>query len=230
MKIFVAYPFDQPWIESHIIPQVQTYGVEVCTGKELAGGVIDEEVRQRIADADGMIAFLCRRDRLEGKGRWTCSGWVVQELTYAAASGMTKILEAREYGVEFAAHLHGDRHHIKFVPTDIATLMLQIGKAVCEWKGGGDLKVKLLSETMIAGLWPLLRERRYRCSYVLRRNGRITRQETNAEIVREQQGLFIYIGAVPVDSFIELTIEFNGDCWVSVAKPVGALEVTMERE
>jgi len=76
----------------------------------------------------------------------------------------------------------------------------------------------------------VLRLKDYECSYIIRRAGQEIARADKVNIVREDQGLFIYPRAIPLDAFLEVSISVKGQRWSSPARSVGAFELTLEKE
>src|ERR1017187_7463371 len=100
MKMFVGWPYEATWVERYAIPLIESYGVEVATGKALQGELtLTEGVKNAIAACDAMVAFTTRRDPAPSGGApnrkglpkkrsvnsgdgWNTSDWVVDEIKH----------------------------------------------------------------------------------------------------------------------------------------------------
>src|SRR5687768_17011348 len=100
MKLFVAYAFAprDRWIPEMVFPILDAIGVQVDTGEVAHGAPLSSVVREKIKQADGLLAFATRREALEN-GQWTTHRLVVEELAHAHALGL-QLLEVRETEVE----------------------------------------------------------------------------------------------------------------------------------
>jgi hypothetical protein len=230
MKIFVAYSFHDAWIKKYVFEILKAYGIEVESGEELEGQQIDDGVKEKIKLSDAMIAFTTRRDKIEARDAWKTSDWVIQEMDHADSIGMTKVLEFRELGVEFTGGRAGNRQLKDFNSADQLQCLVELARIISRWRSGIDMRVKLLPEDLIGALWPVLRLKDYECSYIIRRAGQEIARADKVNIVREDQGLFIYPRAIPLDAFLEVSISVKGQRWSSPARSVGAFELTLEKE
>lgn len=62
MKVLVGWAYEAGWIEEIAIPLMETYGVEVLTGKELQGQILTDGVKGEIAKAEGAVFFTTRKE------------------------------------------------------------------------------------------------------------------------------------------------------------------------
>jgi len=220
MRIFVGWPYDVTWVREKIVPLIESYGVEVLTGEEVFGEKLNEAVKKRILAADATIFVAARRSQTNDG--WATSDWVVSEIHYAKAWEKKHILEIRERGVEYPDKLDDTRQYVIIEPGAVADAMLACGKAVGSWKGL-TFKLKLGPEDFVKDLRT---QRSSKCTYKLRQDGTVI-DEGTAEIVREGQGLFVYLRDLRTvaNTYLELSVER----WSSTGVQLSALEVEMER-
>jgi hypothetical protein len=232
MKIFVGWPYDADWVETYAIPLIESYGVEVLTGKELQGQVITAGVRDLLADADGAVFFTTRRGQ-EADGTWATSDWVVDEIKHAQAIGVHRVLEVREAGVEYPNKIQEPRQYIPMDPEARLRAFVELGQTVSRWRGL-SFKLKLLPEDFVQAVRARIGAKNYTCAYTVRRQGQIVYGPKPVELVREGFGVFGYAHDLPThllaqgDTFIELTVE-AGDQWSSPGIQLSTLEVTLEK-
>jgi len=225
MKVFIAYAFSDKWVPDLMIPLIESLGFTVETGRELAGQQIDEGVKGKIQDCDGLVAFFTMTD-LGHKP----SDWVIQEDTYADSLGM-RVLEVREKGVDFKGGLAGNRQHILMDALDRLPASVELCKALSEWRSGLDIEIRLRTQEFVDAVRPRLSGKRYRCMYVLRhRDGREIARMSNAEILPRTGGLFVYARNVAKESFIEFRIELGDEVWTSPGREVQTIDVDLEKE
>jgi hypothetical protein len=232
MKVFVGWPYEVSWIETHAIPLVKTYGVEVITGKELHGQKLTDGVKDDIEKSDGAVFFTTKRTQ-NSSGGWTTSDWVVDEIKHANSIKLSRILEIREEGVEYPNKIHDERQYIVMKPEERMDALLELGKAVSNWRGL-TFKLKLLPEELIKAVRPRIANKKYQCNYSIRQQGKIIHGPTAAEIQKEDVGLFIYAHDLPANilglahAFVEVNVDI-GDQWWGSGIPLGSVDVNLDK-
>jgi len=110
MKVFLGFGYNKrdKWIREQIIPFIESLGHTCLTGEKMQGERLSEGVLNRIKNADVLIGFLTRRDRIEGQSIYTTHKWVTDELAIAIARKIP-VFEIREEGIETQRGLTGDR-------------------------------------------------------------------------------------------------------------------------
>ena len=241
MKMFIGWAYEAEWVERYVIPLVESYGVDVLTGKELQGKFITQGVKDAIEKADAALFITTRRGDPDANGSYGTSEWVLDEIKHANSKEKPVIIEAREEGVEYASHIHAERQHIPFNPADLMKCLVEIGNAIGQGRGM-SLKLKLSpsgdasdKRTFTDALMQRLGTRTYECLYRIRQQGRVTHRSDSLEIVREGQDQYIYTSELPAiffnspDAFLEVDVSMGGIHWSSPGIRFNALEVPLER-
>lgn len=230
MKIFVGWPYDADWIETYAIPIIESYGVEVITGKELQGQVITSGVRDNIASSDAAVFFTTRRE--DAGAYWKTSDWVIDEVKHAKSIEKRRVLEIREAGVDYADKIHEARQYIIFQPEDRLGCLRDLAKAVSSWTVL-SFTLKLQPQEFITNARARLRRKEYRCSYMITRQGRELIKINDVTIRRNGEALVIYVNDLPSEIFsypdaqIEVEVEM-GDEWWSATRLLRSYDIALE--
>jgi len=231
MKVFVGWAYEAEWVEVYAIPIIESYGVEVVTGKELEGQVITDGVTQLIESSDAMVAFTTRRTQ-DGQ-QWSTSDWVVDEIKFANANGKSRVLEVREEGVDYQDRINQERQRIIFPSDDRLACLRDLAKAISRWTVM-SFKLNLMPEPFISDLRSRLRDDRYNCKYAITRQGTVLHQRENAKISRDGMGLCIFVNDLPakIFTFSDAQIEVEvtaGDKWWTATRYLSSFEVALEK-
>lgn len=241
MKMFIGWAYEAEWVERYVIPLVESYGVDVLTGKELQGKSITQGVKDAIEKADAALFITTRRGDPDANGAYCTSDWVLDEIKHANSKDKALIIEVREEGVEYASKIHSERQYIPLDPTDHMKCLVDIGNAIGQGRGL-SLKLKLTpsgpasdKQTFSDALMQRLGTKTYDCLYRIRQQGRVTHSSEALEIVREGQDQYIYTSELPAnffnspDAYLEVDISMGGMRWSSPGIRFNALEVPLER-
>ena len=233
MKVFVGYAFKDQWVEQIVIPFIETYGIEVLHGREIAGQRIDEAIQKKIAQSHAAICFLTRVTELAGGAGYKPSDWVTEELVEAARDGRP-VLDVRETGVQFVGGLQGNLQRYEVDPANLAPFLLQLGRVIRIW--GRSVVLQLGPEEFVRENRTVLRpgapDRGYKCAYVLRRGPDVLRREEGVTIFTDGSGIRIYANFVPdgaPDEYIEVHFQGANGSWSSPGIPVGSLAIELQR-
>jgi len=111
---FVAHSFsgEDREIVEQIISFLTKLGVKCETGKRAEPKAISDKVNQRIDAAELFVGIFTRKQKSTG-GKFSTSGWVIEEKATATAAGK-KLLLFVEEGVEDFGGLQGDYEYIPF--------------------------------------------------------------------------------------------------------------------
>jgi hypothetical protein len=135
MKIFVSWPYETKWVEQYAIPLIESYGVEVVTGKALQGEhTLTDGAKNAIAACDALVAFTTRRDpapsrsaanreslpkkRSMNSGGSNTSDWVVDEIKHAK-SLCKRVFEFREGGVVYPDKINDPAQYTLISPGEL---------------------------------------------------------------------------------------------------------------
>jgi hypothetical protein len=133
MRIFVGYGYNDrdQWIERDVFPILEAMNLEIVSGKDMHGDVLQEGVRERIEYSDGLIGFSTLR---QGQKRADFGShiWVRDEMAHALAL-KKRVVEVREKGVNIGEGLVGDRQLIDLDPKDRLRCIAELVKVVSGW-------------------------------------------------------------------------------------------------
>ncbi len=214
MKIFVAYGYNErdKWIEELVFPILRAFGVDCETGEETYNGSISEIVKRKIQVCDALIAFTTKREP-QNTESVTTHQWVKDELAIAVAHDK-KIVEVREIGVDSQGGITSGYKKIKYDEKARDKCLVEIVKAVGDWKKNNLVRVQLLPEGIHNDLRPLLNDQGLSCHFVIR-TGSFNTEEKQAKIERITGGLFVYVPQLDSDSFIQISIRYGSQEWCS---------------
>jgi hypothetical protein len=117
-------PIDLP-VAHGVIDMLAAVGVIAVTGEKPKAERISEKVKDLIDSQEIFVGVFTRRDKLQGRNKFTTTTWVLEEKAYAIAKKKRLIL-LREEGVETIGGLHGDHEYIEFSRTDIAAMLVKM--------------------------------------------------------------------------------------------------------
>ena len=232
LKIFVGWPYEVTWVRDRIVPLIETYGADVLTGESLEGQVLTEGVKDAIRRANAAIFFTTRRGNPDAQGNYETSPWVVDEIKYVQAiNPRARVYEIREEAVTWENRIHDVRQHTILPPGDVAAAMLHVAKVVSQWRGL-SYKLQLLPEELMRTLRPRLAQKKYACTYALREDGQTVFGPEPVEVVREKDGLYVYLHQLPASdrTYVEINVEVGGDQWSCGGIQMGSLDVTLEKQ
>jgi hypothetical protein len=146
-QVFLASPFTERDrnLASDVAMLLSSHEIAVVTSEEIPGPSISDAVRQRIAQADGTIALLTRREELEAGG-WTTPQWVVDELLVAEELGKPAVALVEE-GVHAPLLLSGDTQFGTYRSGDFAEALLELSGVVGYWKSRAGRVIKATIQT-----------------------------------------------------------------------------------
>jgi hypothetical protein len=158
MKVFVAFGYNDrdKWIPEMVFPILEAFGIEVVTGEDLAGEVISEEVKNRIRNSDGLLAFLTRRDHL-GNEIYNTHQWVRDEVSQAMGANR-KFIEVWENGVEAPLGATYGHQRLKYNEAQRDKFLVKLVKSISRWAGLWSLRIRLLPGDFCDAVKPLLRK------------------------------------------------------------------------
>lgn len=238
MKIFVGWPYrtQYEWIEDYAIPLIQSYGVEVFHGKEMAGEKLGPEIKEMIRNSDAVIIFMLAVEHKE-EGPPRTSNWMIQELEYAQGREEVKrIWVVRGEGVEVADEMHEKRQYKVLKAGGEMGFLVELGQVVSQWRGL-TFKLKLLPQAFVeCAIGQLGKKEGYECFYTLRAQGKPVIKPQKAEITPEGEELYVYAYDLPLDIFsradvsLEVTVKlYEGGSWTRTGIKLTASEVTLQK-
>ncbi len=223
MKIFVGYGYQErdQWVEKLIFPIIEAFGSEVVSGKEVYGKIISEAIRRQIKQCDALIAFMTRRERIDGE--WNTHRWVSDELATALAYDLPA-LEVREVGVADQGGIAGDRQRIKYDEKFRDECLVELVKAIGQWHRISTVDLQLLPKKFVDEVRPLLRHAGFRCTYSLI-EGNKENWDIQANIRPITGGLFMKLKDVSRQALVQIHVEAEGKSWTSDFEPIEQLRI-----
>lgn len=229
MKIFVAYGYGSrdKWVEDLVFPIIEAFGAEVAVGKEVPGQIISEAVRNAIRSSDALIAFVTRRDKM-GDRYWTTHRWVTDELTCAIDHKLSAI-EVRETEVDDQGGMQGDRQRIIYDEKERDKCLVELVKAIGAWCRSTTARLKLMPESFVSELRPILQVPGIHCSYKFLLGSRLS-ADFPARILPLAGGLAVDVENIPQGQvFVQVQVQGRDTTWTSDFEPIDLLSVHMKR-
>ena len=216
MKVFVAYSYHKPdeWIKELIFPLIEAFDGEAVDGKEIAGQNLADGVVGQIEAAQAFIGFRTKRDPSlqTGDDGGGSHEWVTQELAAARANKLLRV-EVRELGVKPHA-MSADMVHIEYDPQNREVCLAQLVPLLASWRSQMPVMVKLLPQTFVDAIRPLIGSQGYPCTYSYMDGAKVSKDQ-EGKIHRISGGLFMFVQGVPLDAPVVVTVVANGREWKS---------------
>lgn len=231
MKIFIGFGYNKndQWIRDLVFPLVESFDATVITGEDLQGRIISQGVTDNIKKADGVLAFLTRRDPMTS-GKFTTHRWVMDELSTAIANTVPAV-EIRDIMVDPSGGLPGDRQRIEFDPENKAGLLVDIAKLISEWRR--NLKTKrlvLLPKEIVQDARPHISKGDLECSYQFM-NGSEESPIFKTKPFRFGRGLCVDVKNVPSESaLVQITLQCPEFSWSSDYESIELLSVNLQKD
>jgi hypothetical protein len=229
MKVFVGYGYNErdKWIESYIFDLIRAFGGEPITGKEIYGQHLEDGVRQQIADSDAVLAFTTRRKKL-GNGKYSTHQWVTDEIV-AAIAAKRPFVEVRENCVDRQPGMPGGRQYITYEANARDKCLVEIAKALGQWKQQLPVRLQLLPEGVTNAIRPSIGRAGFRCSYKIYQNG-IESQPKETCVIRFKGGLFVPVSGLGPAASVQILVEAAGRTWASDYESVDAVSVMLRED
>jgi hypothetical protein len=224
MRIFVAYGFNprDSWIEPVIEPLIEAFGSEAVHGRELAGQLITDGVRQSIRNSDALIAFFTRRDSI-GENRWSTHPWVRDELMCALENNK-QVLEIYEEGVVRDAGMAGkDRQYLEYRESDRVGCVVGVVKVLGRWHRRGVRRFQLVPDSLLR---PHLSKQYFRCRYRVM-EGNNESPARDVPVQRIQGGLFITASDLSRDCLVQVEITTDEQVIVSDYTSIDSIAIQL---
>jgi hypothetical protein len=231
MNIFIAFGYNEndKWIKELVFPLVEAFDGDVLTGEDLHGSVISQEVINRIKNADGVLAFLTRRDQL-ASGRYTSHSWVQDELITAINNNIPAV-GIKDNLVDTQTGLAGDRQRIDFDLDDKGRLMVELAKLLATWRR--NMKPRrffLLPKDIVQDARPFINAGNLKCYYQFM-NGSKASPKYETKPFRYGQGLCVDIYNVPAEeALVQVCVEGPAFSWSSDYESVQLLSINLQKD
>lgn len=202
MRVFIGYGYNErdEWIERDVFPILQAMNLEIISGKDMHGEVLQEEVKERIESSDGLIGFSTLRLGQENAD-FGSHIWVRDEMAHALAL-RKHVVEVREKDVKIAEGLIGDRQRIELDPKDRLRSIAELVKVVSAWSMRRLLLVPKDADLEKRIHRALVRDEllvAYRC-----RTGNSISKRKEGRIERVNKGLYLNAIGLPDNSLVEI--------------------------
>jgi hypothetical protein len=202
MRVFLGYSYRERdnWIEAQVYPILRCLDFVVVDGKDMAGEVLQPEVKARIDQSDVAIGFLTIREG-QGAAEFNSHIWVRDELVYAN-SQRKPILVVQEEGARVPEGLLGNRQYIPLRQNDRLACVVELVTAL------GRRNIRRLRLEPEDDLRKSLREWRRNPRFEIRYRTRDENDfETPFRLGRLEifdQGLYLNVSDVPSRGYVEV--------------------------
>jgi hypothetical protein len=202
MRVFIGYGYNDrdEWIERDVFPILEAMNLEIVSGKDMHGDVLQEGVKERIETSDGLIGFSTLRAG-QKKADFGSHIWVRDEMAHALALNKN-VVEVREKTVNIAHGLLGDRQRIELDPKDRLRCIAELVKVVSAWSMRRLLLVpkdavmeKRIHRAIVKAELLVV----YRC-----RTGNTISKRKEGRIERVNAGLYLNAIGLPDKSLVEI--------------------------
>jgi hypothetical protein len=244
MKIFVGWPYEAKWVERYAIPLIESYGVEVRTGKELQGErTLTEGVKKAIAACDALVAFTMRRDpasTVGSGGGANTSDWVIDEIRHAKFL-QKPVFEFREDGVVYPDKIN-DPSQYTLISTGkkLPQALIDLAKVISS-RAVHSVNLRIMPEGFVRKVKKRLLHQQYACSYIIKVKGEVLYPPLDrpspvdpVKICKDGVGgLCIFVNDLPrayfsyTDAQIVVEVTMGGESW-SATRPLNSLEINLE--
>jgi hypothetical protein len=116
-------PEDEAIVEA-VTNVLKAIGVDVVTGKKPKAERISDKVKGLIDAQHMFVGIFTRRDKLEGKKKWSTSTWVIDEKAYASRT--KKLILLKEDVVDSIGGIQGDYEFIEFTRGDLGKAVISL--------------------------------------------------------------------------------------------------------
>lgn len=207
MKLFLSYSYqaESVWVEKLVIPLIQTFEVEVVTGKDMHGQVITEEVRKRIGSSNALIAIFTTD--------WKKHPWVRDEYATALGSNIPAV-EIKEKNLPSLNGMGQGMQRIEFNTIEKEPLLLEIAKLVAKWvKIFERRRLIILPDEVLAHAMPHIEPGNVKCFYKFM-HGFDETQVFETKPIHMNEALAVDIKNIPSpEALIQLSIKGPGFSW-----------------
>lgn len=216
-SIFVAHWFDTADrdLVTHVDELLHSHGVVFLTGRVAGGRALDDAVKDKINQCDGLIALATRREQL-AEGGWVTHPWVIHEFDHAKGRDKETIAIVED-GVQWEG-MHAGHGYIPLDRGRMSEALLKLSQTVGEWreKAGKVLKLRILPNELAERLKTPEQAFECQCRFLDRGSYSDWRDVVP---VPEPGAVFLYLTGVREDRLIEVRVRSNRETWQSPATP-----------
>src|SRR5436305_15305563 len=127
--VFLSYHYDElnTTIARQIEDLLESHNLRATTGDVLGGGVLTNEIKRQIDEADALIALFTRNQQLTN-GSWTTHEYVKNEVQHARAAEKPDI-DHVEQGIDITGH-YNENDFISYTPTTKLLTFLKLSRSI----------------------------------------------------------------------------------------------------
>jgi hypothetical protein len=196
MKIFVAYGYNE---RDKWIPEMVFPLIRAFGDEPVAGDEMPGEVISA-----GVIERIKRSDAL---------------IAFATR-------RVREEGVDDQGGVAGDRQRILYEEAKRDKCIVEIVKALGNWRQGGMVKLQLLPTDFVKEILPILYSEELKCSYCLYMDNDVS-EDFPTRIIPISNGLFVRLVGIPNNALIQVKVRYRKKSWNSVFESTDSLGINM---
>ena len=208
MKVFVGYGYNErdQWIESEVLPILDAIGFDILHGKDMHGEGLQDGVKRRIEQSEGLIGFCTLRDG-QAEAEFNTHPWVRDEMVYALARKMP-VIEIREEGVKNPAGILGDRQRIQFTNESRLACVRELVIALSRWN---VRQIQLITEdpAQARELRQAFRKPEFEIRYRTRLEG-VDSEYSSARLEAVLGGLYMTARGLPNTALVEVQALLDG--------------------
>jgi hypothetical protein len=213
LKVFVGYGYNERdrWIESEVLPILDALGFDILHGKDMHGEQLQEAVKRRIEQSEGLIGFSTLREG-QANAEFNTHPWVRDEMVYALARHMP-VIEIREEGVRAPAGIIGDRQRIQFTNENRLACVRELVVALSRWN---VRQIQLIPEgtAQAKELRQAFRKAGFQVRYRTRLEG-VDSEYFPARLDAVLGGLYLNARGLPSNALVEVQALLDGQLLLS---------------
>ena len=210
-SIFVSYHYDENGkkIGNLVRDLVLSHDLEVADGKRLAGGVLTDQIKNKIAKCDGLIIILTKRN--DGSDN---HAWVLDEITHSRAIGK-KVQVLTEEGIQLAG-MNSDLYGKRFANDTIADAIVEVSWTLGEWKreAGNLLEIVINPDEASTFINENMNDSNFSMQYKCW-NGPDSSDWKKVDPIPEAGNPKLYLNGVQKEEKIQIQAACNGIVWRS---------------
>jgi hypothetical protein len=208
MKVFVGYGYNErdQWIESDVLPILDAMGFDILHGKDMHGQELQDAVKRRIEQSEGLVGFCTLREA-QAEADFNTHPWVRDEMVYALARNLP-VVEVREEGVRNPAGIIGDRQRIQFKNENRLSCVRELVRALSRWN---MRQIQLVTEDAAHAkeLRQALRKPGFQIRYRTRLDG-VDSEHFSARLEAVLGGLYMNARGLPSTALVEVQALLDG--------------------
>jgi hypothetical protein len=210
--VFLSFHFDET--DEELARQAEalitSHGLRMQTGEVLGGAGLTQEIMNRIAKSDALIALMTKRTT--GPDYGGTHPWIVDEFKHAKGLGKPAIALVWP-GVQVIG-AYTDAERINYDSTHELKSFLKLSQIIGLWKAnaGRMLKIQLFPPALADGV--AASDGSAQCRYRFYEEGAPS-PWFDAASVPEGDGTYVYVKGVREEARLQLRVELGGKIWES---------------